>query len=486
MSNPIDESLALLEKARQRYVFTTYLVISALISAGYIAYLLSFVALVGQQFESAASDGSWKIPTSIFAVLAGSMLLEAFLEIPAGVISDRRGHHLAVRAGAVFLLLQLLTYTAIAVFMGESQLESNTTFLILLSIGEIFLAWGTALQSGSLNSWFVVSVRRAGYVGSLTKFMARRRLITNLTWLVIGVLVVALRDLSLWIPFAVGTVACALCTALSSLWLSSDQEDEEQEIGLLSCLSETLAACVHSLLCLISFMLARDIFRQFMESLGCILRSRRLLMILIVHLIFWTLGLTIAYFWQLPIKVAAPEAQETALLSLAWLALILFRVAGSEYAARIPSSDQDDRRNRAFLGAQVIIGLPMFVLFMLRDETGVGATLVLALALAVSRFGQELGKPIVMAWIHEEINAESERHRATIESINEGVSGLGLSLVLLIVLSKPWLETKNLIPLGIDPVTFCLGFLGVVVLIANIPTVLVGALESNDRVEDSS
>jgi hypothetical protein len=451
MAEPLDISDLELDYRRglQIKYQLIHLLVTALSSAGYIAYVLSFSTLLDSiaTFYRQVLNVPILFDAHVFpiVVLAVSVMIEAILEIPTGRVADTKGHHIAIRASFILLTIHAALYCGSAILLAGSHLTMGGALsaLSMVLVSECFLALGTALQSGALNAWFVQSMTVAGFSGRLTVFMARRRLVTNLTWLIVGAIVLAERPNGLWIPFAMGVFCYILGGIFSLILVTRVDLRTPDETG--------------------SFL---EAWREIVET--PILRS-----VFIAHTLFWSLGLTIAFFWQEtldPYKknlIDAPNGESRLAIALAivWLFIMLGRLSASYVASILDRYIAKGAREMVYLIGQFMLAVPMMILPVLAGFCGpagqIWAIIAIGVAFAISRCGQELAKPIAMAFVHEAIR--NERNRATIESILEGFSGFGVTLVAGVEVIRACFPATA-IP-GINPLLFSLGILGLAVFL---------------------
>jgi MFS family permease len=397
--------------------------VTALSSAAYIAYVLVYYDLLKVALGKSHED--WAL-----LILAGSMLLEALLEIPTGALADRYGHHRSVLWSFVSLTIHALFYLIATLFTignGDSVNWAACSFII---ISECLLALGTAFQTGSLHSWFVTSMNHEGYQGLYHVFMGRRRLTTNLIWLVVGIFVLLLKghgNYRFTLSFTVSVVAY-VTAAIVTRKLVKAKDSKVSKKGRFS-MSEL-------------YSLMQD---EFYGAVREILNNRKLTIVTISHAIYWTLAVVLTYSWQeILIPTNGQEhaplgAQMTLKFAVTWIIISLARVLGSELTKhiKIASAGARDSRVIYFIIGQLILGLPVLFIFWYGQHPIYWEVLTVgAILLGISRVGQEFSKPITMAWTHEEVKLD--RFRATVDSVVEAAAGFVIVLITVpvMVLSK--------------------------------------------------
>jgi hypothetical protein len=401
--------------------------VSALSSAGYIAYVIIFYDI----YARATGD---KTHFTALVILSGSLFLEALLEIPTGAFADRYGYHKAVKLGFAALFFHALFYLIAAFRLQDQGTGNHPLIFSLLIIGEALAALGLALQNGSLNSWFVRNIRREGYGKELTPFMSRKRLATNLSWLIVGLFAIVLRSQgSLTGPFLIGVISYLVAFFVTLKLITGSRSEKKPERFSLR----------------FFIRLTKD---EFYGALGGILENRKLLVVAIAHAIFWTLGIIITYSWRQILEIK--EQSETFFLRYAgivWLIYSVGRILGNHIASRIKVHEAHKRDNRVsfFNLGQFLMAVPLlFMILVVKTANSTPLYMIVAILLAISRVGQELSKPITMAWTHEEIR--TERYRATIDSLIEASTGFVIVLVMLILVfisktSSPGTDNTNII-----------------------------------------
>lgn len=383
--------------------------VTALSSAGYIAYVIVFYDV----YTRATGDQS---NFTALVILSGSLFLEALLEIPTGAFADQYGYHRAVRLSFAALFFHALFYL-MATFRLQGQGTGNHPLIFsLLIIGEALAAFGIALQNGSLNSWFVRNIRREGYEKELTPFMSRRRLTTNLTWLIIGLFAIILRGRGNFTePFIIGVVSYSAAFFVTLKLITGTHPEKKMEPFTATSF----------------FQLIKD---EFYGALGGILENRKLFVVAVAHAIFWTLGIIITYSWQQIIGIKEGDKTLLPYAGVVYLGSSLGRILGNHVASRIKVHEVHERDNRVgfFNLGQFLMASPLLVMILgLNISNPMRLYMIAAALLAISRVGQELSKPITMAWTHEEIR--TERYRATIDSLIEASTGFVILLVMLIL-----------------------------------------------------
>lgn len=413
--------------------------LTALNSAGYIAYVLVYYQLVTQAI---GGKNSAYLALLIFAF---SLLLEALLEIPTGMYGDKKGHQKSVLLSFLFLTIHSVFYLGV-VFLGPSSTEINWTACVLIILAEILLALGTALQTGSLNSWFVVNFRNLGYKDEpLHKYMGRRRLVTNVVWLITGSIVLLIgTNYKLSVAFIIGITAYLLAFVLTKKLAKPTPSHTKKEA--------------------VNLTLRKYMREEFNGAMAEIFRNRKLTIVTITHSIYWTLALMLIYFWQEILKLVETDKNNLTLkYVVAWLLIAFARIIGAKLSEGIktdPTASSDKRVSNFIIG-QILLSLP--ILFILGFKYEIWSFLTVgAVLLAVSRIGQEFSKPISMAWTHEEI--KNDKYRATTESLIEASAGFVIVLILVLIFL---LETYGI---NFDSqIVFVVLILSCAVLFINIP-----------------
>jgi hypothetical protein len=408
-------------RSKQAWLLFVYLGAVALTASGYIAYLQTYAHLFEKMTEGSEAifikPSLVATPAFALLLLAASLVFEAALEIPTGLYADRRGPQFAIKSSFCIFAVHSILYLITALGIENIIPLNKETILTIIVFAEMMLCFGTAMQSGALNTWFIQSYRATGYAGPLTSLMAKRRLVTNCTWMVVGAFVLMLRELPMWIPFLVAFLSYFAGGMVSFGFMKPVQRAKSDP---------TIVAKVED----ISFKSAWTEIRH----------SAPLRYILISHSAFWSLGLTLAYFWQRLVEYFhggdMSAARNELALSLTWILISISRIAASAISSNLDALLKKGGRRAVYFLSQLVLALPIIFigsLALLSPPKGSFWALAFgSVALAVSRFGQEIAKPISSAWIHEAI--KSEENRTTIESVFEAVSGLGVSLVALIVL----------------------------------------------------
>ncbi len=446
-STPCDSRRAesLIEKARQQRIAAIFFAVQGLISAGYIAYILAYIDVV-RQFTT---EESAQVVSLV--ILGVSFLFEAIFEIPAGRVSDRRGHLATVRLSLGWYTVHALLYVVAAV--AASTALPIAMGLLLIGAGELALRGGIALESGALSSWFVTSMRSAGYRGELAGYMAKRRLVTNLVWLVVGGLVLtALDSLGPWrlyFPFIISAVMYASALVVARAFARSAKRE-----------SSELSAHAGS-------------FRLGLRQIG----SNRILRgVIVTHTVFWTLGLLLLYYFKVPLEPLrdepVPISFSTAAIC-AWACMLVMRTLASYTMSSVSERLLSRYRLVIYIAGQLLMAGPVFLIastFNGQPMDTPRALIIFFLLLAVTRFGQEICKPLALAWIHEVIgspgNEELEHNRATIESIVEATSVLGM----VVVAGMALLSMLDWVPFGKDETVIpIMAVVGLAIVAVNIP-----------------
>lgn len=421
--------------------------VTALSSASYIAYVLAFSAFVQSALGSEHKDLT-------LLILAFSMLTEAIFETPTGALADRYGHHRAVFWSFLALASHAAIYLIAIVFFSHGDgVSVNWVALGLVILSEIFLAIGTAFQSGSLNSWFTTSMQHEGYGGLLHPFMGKRRLTTNLVWLVVGTFILLLEghDTIMFITaFSVGTILYVVAAIVTRKMVTAVEPKKTDRLSV----------------SLFNGLVRNELF----GAMWVIIRNRKLLIVALTHSVFWTLAVTLTYFWKdivgpLPRKVDGSLGWEFAII---WLMITSARVLGAGLAGRVSHTHEGKRDPRisGFIIGQVAIGLPLIFVITLA-QTRWQYLMFTALLLAVSRVGQEFSKPITMAWIHEE--TKSNHFRASVESLVEGAAG-----IVIVILAAPILligQTTQFAGQKVNLLTVVIIVLSCLTILFNVPLI---------------
>lgn len=447
-------ALSSIQLTRQTYIKTVYFVITVFMNAGYICYLLS----VADVFAKPGNAGS-STDANIFLLVAASLLLEAVLEIPTGLFADRHGHALAVRFGFGVLAIHALLYVFAAV-------SSDRTAIWSFGIAaEVLLAVGTALHSGALNAWFVESMKSQGYDGEYSKFFARRRLLLNGVWFLFGSLAIALGEYQKWLPFALSFLAYGVGTVVASRTLRSDMNYAPPVGGSPRSDRQVVRDVIVSAVSMVVEL--PKAWRQFVRAISFIAREPVLRLVMFSHAGITTMGLAIGYFWKdlvqdhvlKPLEIGAASA---VIVSGTWVAMVAVRILASDAVARMkPAKEGDRRRIVVYSFGQLLLGVPMVAAPILVDTASIGPSVVFGCGLLLTRFGQELAKPIATAWIHERTHDASIR--ATVDSAFEGLGGLGFVPVYVLVY---W---RGSLGLDMDPLALMYCALGVGIVAVGIP-----------------
>ena len=331
------------KKLKLEFVFYS---LTALNSAGYIAYVLVYYQLVTK-----AIGGKYSAYWALL-IIAFSLLLEALLEIPTGMYGDKKGHQKSVLLSFLFLTIHSVFYLGV-VFLGPSSTEINLTACVLIILAEILLALGTALQTGSLNSWFVVNFRNLGYKDEpLHKYMGRRRLVTNVVWLITGTIVLLIgTNYKLSVAFIIGITTYLLAFVLTKKLAKPTPSHTKKEA--------------------VNLTLRKYMREEFNGAMAEIFRNRKLTIVTITHSIYWTLALMLIYFWQEILNLVNTDKNNlTPKYVVAWLLIAFARIIGAKLSEGIktdPTASSDKRVSNFIIG-QILLSLP--ILFSLGFKEG--------------------------------------------------------------------------------------------------------------------
>lgn len=433
------------QKASLLRLQAVFYFVTALSSAGYVSYILVYY--------NTAVSASGLVKTALL-LLAGSLFLEAVAEVPSGAFADRFGYEWAVKWSFVLFFLHSVAYLAASFLLRGASPGFHPLQFGLVSLGEALLACGTALQSGALTSWFVTSIKREGYIGDLTPFMARKRFTTNLTWLIVGLFISLILKGPGPVPaaFVVGAVAY-MAAFLVTLRLIIKPDGERPLSSVMPFPS--------------LYQITKE---EFYGALSEMLKYRKLLIVSLTHAVFWTLGVIQTYFWRQILNIDETGSSFLPYLSVIWFFFAFGQIAGNEIAARIRVYEVSKRDNRViyFNIGQILMGLSMLVIvnFRLNANTSTTAFVLAAVLLSVSRLGRELSKPLTMAWTHEEIR--NDRYRATIESLIEASAAFVIVLIVvpITILSK---EEGTITQEGDNLIRIIVTILSCATLLVNIP-----------------
>jgi hypothetical protein len=428
-----------LKSVRLRNIEISFNFLTGLTSAAYTLYLLCFtqlfVQVLGKERGTLVSLG----------VLALSLLLEAVMEPYTGQFSDRKGHHTSVRLSFVFLTVSILSY----LFISHSfQVGANgSIWVALLVITECVLALGTAFQSGAINSWYVRLVREAGEAGPLTGFIARRRFWQAFAGIAVGACILFPGSVSdVTVPLTLAAVAYAAAMTISWVLIPACPIAPHQRESLLT---------------------------AFRLALKDIASSKRLSMVFISTATLSPLTLFIGYYWQQ--AVISTEAggvdRNSAFFALVWISLNVARLLGNGAATKIKSANEKDQRVKYYVKSQLLASIPLTIIpFVLLLSGTIFASMFLVVSFALTRFGQEIIKPILLAWIHEDIPHESRR--ASIESIIEGAGSLGFFALLMIVSVLSYIKKGSFESSDMAVVLWALAIIGFANLALCVPMML--------------
>lgn len=418
------------QKSEQFHLQTIFYVISALSSAGYIAYVISFWKIIEL---TVGADHGHKIA---FIIVSAALALEALMEVPTGALADRFRHHRSVRWSFAVLALTSFIYFFVVQILLEFELKDLS--LVLIICAEIFLALGTALLSGSFDSWFVSNMAKEGYEKKfLTPFFAKKRIVTNVTFLIVGSLALLLKaENHIEIAFLIG-IACHLAGYFMSRKFVTGKN-----------ISSPIGPIGNFLFFLMSLMK-----EEFYGALREILKSTKLTITVISYAIFSALGIVILFFWE-PLTNTKANVEEELTMNgiIIFLAFSFARIVGNKLAETIKMDEDGYRESRIYflILGQFLTAFPLICLAVFRNEL---ALWVVILFISLSRVGQELSKPIFSSWTYEEVR--NKKLLASVGSLIEASAGCVMALVLVSILLGNIASDKSAMLSGIVSLLSC-------------------------------
>lgn len=380
-------------------------------------------------------------------VLAVGLIAGGFLDVPIGLWLDRVGADRGARLSFACFVLQG-TFALAAGLLGMTskttltEIQSQLGAALILG-SDLALTVASTINQVALNKWAISHLQLGNQNNDNVALLARKRLITNVTQLVTGLLFFSNGSWRtfLWLPYLV-----SVGLYLTGCWLTAN--------------IKMPAPLIEAARVVGSRDSASDFRLRFRGALANLLRNARLRWLLAIFCPFYTIGLIFTYYWQDIFKHVQSSETSSVFMAL-WLAQSLSRFAGSGVAYHYKSS----LRARLIVlksGSLLVAIVPILLLCLdassHRSPNSIWGMLV-PIAFCLSLFGQEMALPLFGGLLHNEVSDES--HRATMESLFG--AGPGLLVLWLLLLLAPfgghpfehrllWAATTVGVPLALSAV----------------------------------
>lgn len=167
-----------------------YIAYMAILNSGFFvfqSYYIIFLTVNGLNY------------TDISLIFVGNFLALAILNLFAGDFADRHGRKKAILIGGAINVFGFLVY----------GLSSS---ILLFLLAEIILAGSSALISGSVEAWFIDSLRSENKLGEAKKAFPTNNSVSNLLGIVGGIVGSMLAAFALNLPMLAGAALVAVAT----------------------------------------------------------------------------------------------------------------------------------------------------------------------------------------------------------------------------------------------------------------------------------
>jgi MFS family permease len=348
-----------------------YIAFMAILNSGFFvfqSYYIIFLTVNGLSY------------TDISLIFVGNFLALAILNLFAGDFADRHGRKKAILIGGAINVVGFLVY----------GLSSS---ILLFLLAEIILAGSAALISGSVEAWFVDSLRTENKLNEAKRAFPLNSSVSNLLGIVGGVVGSVLASFALNLPMLVGALLTAVATLFALFFFKENFGERSSRFAGL--LKESLSHFRHS-------HALRDLTYAEM---------------------FRTCAVIVYFIIYQPYLVLAGMGEE--FLGIYFSVLMISMVAGNLLSIRVA---QKLGRHRML----ALAGILLFASYILQPL--VHTYLLAGLLFALSGFTSGLAMPTVMIWrnslIPSRIRASSLALLSSLLNLGAGAMTLALGPVI--------------------------------------------------------
>lgn len=403
-SKAITQTAAFDEAEFDLYKFTFFQ------NSGYVIFLLLFADFVEIcKPANGSAQNSVLVETSLLflAVLIGN-----FWSVYAGFESDAKGHARCIVKSFDFGVIHGFILAILPWLTGA--IPSAYLYAIVF-LATLFQVISSAYVNASYHAWFVAAAHNLGYRGSLDPYTSRRRLISNLAWVIVG-------SLLLFMIFLRGKedpdrlILSIAGSAIAAFYLIGSIQSRamrrSNDLGSFETIARDSAS------------IKKNFLESFKNARMIMLRDSRVFGASTLFVITWTLGVMVLYFWQKALQTKGETLDVSKWAGLIWVILTVGRVAGNSLAVLPDYVSEDARARRLNFGAWLAGGSMIFFFgwrFVFHrlglDLPGMLTLTIAVLLLLVNRIGQEIVLPFAYARIHESNHPLIVQNRASVESL---------------------------------------------------------------------
>ena len=396
------------KSSMRSYVARTYRTVEFLFSFSGSIYV-AIVVIYMHDLEMPVAD--------IALILAFSLALQFVLEVPAGVFADKYGRDLSVRAAYISFFL------APCIFLLAYPFP-KIIFPIAI-VGELFLAAGYAFKSGAIEAWVVGNAKHNGLEDKdLDELFGSQFTYLNLGLLTggsLGLLLYALHPVFPWAICLTGMFVTALIGWIHIRDTPDLEQYHAQNKGVGIWKDAILYVC------------RRD--------------NRELLIVFVTGASLYVLGYYVSHFFILYIKTSLQTVDPT-FIPLFWLIVMSARIIGNTLVRKVKIDENTSRRR--FLAMALTINIlsilvlyPVFykIIDVYINHNIVILCMIVVLPVCLSRFGEDLQKPILSSTNNMLIRREELR--ATVLSLRAGLGSFFIFFIYLLLMAGTYIGVWN-------------------------------------------